>query len=323
MTDEKIVGSVVRSIEAQIAGLNALVKQVDGDLGKALTSAITTIAKSKGRVILSGMGKSGHIARKISATLASTGTPAFFVHPAEASHGDLGMITPDDVVMILSWSGETAELHPLVNYARRFLVPLIVMTSQSTSALAKAADILLCLPMVDEAYPDVLAPTTSTTVQLVLGDAIAIVLLEHRGFTPNDFRLLHPGGKLGAQLQRVADLMHPSAQLPLVKPDLPLTNAVLKIGEGRMGCAIVVNDSGDLIGILTDGDVRRSLEGRSFSGTVADHYTKNPKTISPDRLASDAVAMMNDHKITVLVVSEGNRPVGAIHMHDLLARGVV
>ncbi len=230
--------SVLRSIGFQKRGLVALDQAMEGELGAALGRAIDAMFHAKGRVIVSGMGKSGHIGRKIAATLASTGTPAFFLHPGEASHGDLGMVTEADVLLALSWSGETAELHPVVDYTRRFRVPLLVMTSQPASALGRVADILLPLPAVEEACPHQLAPTTSTMLQLVTGDAIALALLERRGFTTEEFRIFHPGGKLGAKLLRVEDLMHKGDEIPIAKPQTPLASAVLTMSSGRLGSVV-------------------------------------------------------------------------------------
>lgn len=315
--------SVLRSVEFQKRGLAALEQTIAGDLGDALGRAVDAMFAAKGRVIVSGMGKSGHIGRKIAATLASTGTPAFFLHPGEASHGDLGMVTEADVLLALSWSGETAELRPVVDYTRRFRVPLLVMTSQPASALARVADILLPLPAAEEACPNRLAPTTSTMLQLVTGDAIALALLERRGFTTEEFRIFHPGGKLGAKLLRVADLMHKGADIPVATPQTPLSSAVLTMSSGRLGCVVVTDDHGDLVGILTDGDVRRGVVGGNIRGTVNDLMTRSPKTVRPDLLASEAMAMLNEGKITVLVAVEDRKPVGVIHLHDILTRAVV
>lgn len=320
---EQATRSVLRALQYQKRGLAALEQAIDGPLGRALGPAIETLFRATGRVIVCGMGKSGHIGRKIAATLASTGTPAFFLHPAEASHGDLGMVTEADVLLALSWSGETAELHAVVDYARRFRVPLLVITSQPGSTLGRAADVLLPLPAVDEACPNRLAPTTSTLLQLVLGDAIALALLEKRGFTPEAFRVFHPGGKLGAQLMRVRDLMHKGADLPLAGPETPLSEAVLTMSSGRLGCVVVTGQDGELCGILTDGDIRRGVAGGDFRGAVGDLMTRSPRVVAPDQLAGEALASMNAQKITVLVVAEGNKPVGIVHLHDILSRGIV
>ncbi|HET6518685.1 MAG TPA: KpsF/GutQ family sugar-phosphate isomerase, partial [Geminicoccaceae bacterium] len=290
------------------------------------------LAAARGRVVVTGMGKSGHVARKIAATLASTGTPALYVHPAEASHGDLGMIAPGDLVLALSNSGETPELADIVAHARRFGLPLVAITGRAGSTLAGAADLCLLLPPRPEACPMGLAPTTSTTAMMALGDALAVALLERRGFTAADFGRFHPGGRLGARLVRVEQLMHRGDGLPLVAPATALADAVLEMTAKRLGCVGVRGDAdGRLVGIITDGDLRRRMQacGRDrnpLEGRAGDIMTRAPKTIRPDALAVEAVALMNaaPRPVTVLfVVDDDDRPVGALHMHDCLRAGVV
>jgi arabinose-5-phosphate isomerase len=273
-------------------------------------------------VIVTGMGKSGHIGMKVAGTLSSTGTPAIFVHPSEASHGDLGMITRDDVILAFSWSGETVELGNLVSYSRRFAVPLIAVTSNSDSTLAKAAEVVLALPHSKEACPHGLAPTTSTTMQLALGDCLAIALLESKGFTARDFQVLHPGGQLGARLKFVGDLMHRGDRLPLAAGDVPMAEAIVVMTEKALGCLGVVDADGRLAGIITDGDLRRHMGNGLLARRTGEIMTAGPKTVSPELLASAALEVINSSKITALFVVEDGRPVGIIHIHDLLRAGV-
>ncbi|MCI4660538.1 MAG: KpsF/GutQ family sugar-phosphate isomerase [Neomegalonema sp.] len=289
--------------------------------------AVETILKTEGRVVVSGMGKSGHIGKKIAATFASTGTPAQFVHPAEASHGDLGMLTQKDAALVLSNSGETPELHHLIEHTRRYEIPLIGVASRPESTLLKAADIALVLPDAPEACPMGLAPTTSTTTTLALGDALAVALMERRNFTPEHFRAFHPGGKLGAKLLRVEALMHGPEALPLVHEGAPMTEAILQMTNKSFGVAGVTDASGALIGVISDGDLRRNMAGllEMNAGAVA---TSSPKTIHADALAGEAVALMNRYKITCLFVTaqkspQAQIPVGLIHIHDCLRAGVV
>lgn len=305
-----------RVIEIEAAGLTALAASLDG----AFSAAVQTILQARGRVIVSGMGKSGHIARKIAATLASTGTPAQFVHPAEASHGDLGMVTQNDVALVLSNSGETPELADLIAHTRRFSIPLIGVASRADSTLLKQADVALVLPQAQEACGTGVVPTTSTTMTLALGDALAVALMEHRQFTPEHFRTFHPGGKLGAKLSKVADLMH--KDLPLVSEATPMPEALLVISQKGFGVVGVTDASGALVGIVTDGDLRRHMEGL-LSHTAAEVMTRSPRTIAPGALAEAAVAVMNERKITCLFAVEGARPVGILHIHDCLRAGVV
>lgn len=313
---------VARSVlHTEAAGLHALAAGLTASFG----NAVDLLARATGRVVVSGMGKSGLVARKIAATLASTGTPALFVHPAEASHGDLGMIVQGDALIALSNSGETAELADLVAHSRRFGVPLVAITARASSTLAAAADVALTLPIAAEACPMGLAPTTSTTMQMALGDAVAVALLTRRGFTAADFHQIHPGGRLGTRLRRVRDLMHPGDAMPLAPPELPMDRALLLITEKRFGCLGVVNTSGRLVGIVTDGDLRRAMGPDLLSRKVASVMTPAPRTIAPDALAGEALHTMNanERPITALfVVDATSRPLGILHIHDLLRAGV-
>lgn len=300
---------------------------LSASLDDRLAQAVSLLAGATGRVVVTGMGKSGHVARKIAATLASTGTPSLFVHPAEASHGDLGMIVAGDAVLALSNSGETPELADLVGHAKRFGLPLVGITGRAESALARAADVALVLPEAPEACPMGLAPTTSTTMQLALGDAIAVALLTRRGFTAADFRVFHPGGKLGARLSRVRDLMHGPAELPLAPPDTPMDAAIVAMTAKRFGCLGVQGANGRLLGIITDGDLRRALEvggGAALLGRTAEQVmTRAPRTVRPETLAAEALHEMNARSITALfVVDAEGRPAGILHIHDLLRAGV-
>jgi len=292
-------------------------------LGDSFGRAVEVILAAKGRVIVSGMGKSGHIARKIAATLASTGTPAHFVHPAEASHGDLGMVTTGDVALVLSNSGETSELADIVAHTRRFSIPLIGVAGRDGSTLLRASDVAILLPPAPEACETGIVPTTSTTMTLALGDALAIALMEHRAFTPEHFRMFHPGGKLGAKLLKVRDLMH--AELPLIGHDRPMGEALLEISRKGFGVVGVTDDAGLLAGIVTDGDLRRHMEGL-LALTAGQVMTRAPRTVAPDALAEAAVAVMNDRKITCLFVVDPAQPGqvrGILHIHDCLRAGVV
>jgi arabinose-5-phosphate isomerase len=314
--------SALRTFSTEANGLSALAAAFSGELGQSFSAAVDKI-RGTGRVIVTGMGKSGHIGRKIASTLSSTGTPAYFVHPAEASHGDLGVISDKtDIILALSWSGETAELRDLVNYANRFSVALIAVTSQPTSALAKAADIALILPAVQEACPNGLAPTTSTLMQLALGDALAVALLESRGFTALDFKALHPGGKLGASLTFIRDVMHSGEKLPLVKDGAPMSAAIVEMSAKGFGCVGVLDANGNLSGIVTDGDLRRHMRPDLLTSKVNDVMTKDPKSATPDQLASEVLERLNVSNITALFVVENKKPVGLVHLHDLLRIGV-
>ena len=307
-----------RVIAAEAQALATLERALDD----SFDAAVSLLLGATGRVILSGMGKSGHIARKIAATLASTGTPAHFVHPAEASHGDLGMLTRDDVVLVLSNSGETPELADLVAYTRRFAIPMIGVASRADSTLSRQSDVLLLLPSVPEACGTGVVPTVSTTMTLALGDALAIALMEHRAFTPEDFRDRHPGGKLGARLSKVSDLMHTGDEMPLIDPDTPMSDALLTISQKGFGVAGVRGPDGGLAGVITDGDLRRHMDGL-LTRTASEVMTRDPLTVPPDALAERAVGLMNAHKITCLFVLEGAAVAGILHIHDCLRAGVV
>ncbi|WP_308791261.1 KpsF/GutQ family sugar-phosphate isomerase [Agaricicola taiwanensis] len=312
-----------RTLLIETEGLRALTEQLSGELGQAVEKAVALIRGASGRVIVSGIGKSGHIGRKLAATLASTGTPSFFVHASEASHGDLGMILGGDIILALSWSGETKELHDLIQHATRFNVPLVAITANAESALGSAANVVLALPRATEACPHGLAPTTSTTMQLALGDALAVALLESRGFTAQDFKVFHPGGKLGAMLSYVRDLMHGRDATPLVPIGTPMTEAIIVMSAKTFGCVGVTGRDGELAGIITDGDLRRHMGPDLLARTVDEVMTTNPRSISPDTLATVAIERMNSTKILTLFVVDDNRPVGLIHIHDLLRAGVV
>lgn len=316
------ITSALTTLATEQAGLEALRTEMAGALGPHFAAAVEIIRKARGRVVVTGMGKSGHVARKIAATLASTGTPAYYVHPAEASHGDLGMIAAEDVIIALSWSGETAELRDLVHYAGRFGVPLVALTSRAESALGKAADVLLALPVVAEACPHGLAPTTSTLMQLALGDALAVALLESRGFTASDFRQFHPGGKLGASLSFVRDVMRAGDAVPLVRQGALMGEALVEMSAKGLGCVGITDADGRLVGIITDGDLRRKMSGDLTVQPVDAIMTAAPKTVRPEQLASEALAVMNARKITALLVAENGRAVGVLHIHDLLRTGV-
>ena len=315
------IESALRTLEAEAGGINALAAAIDDGLGRSFIAAVELIRGAKGRVIVTGMGKSGHVARKIAATFASTGTPAFFVHPGEASHGDLGMITADDVIMALSWSGETAELKNLIEYSRRFRIGLVAVTAEAASTLGKSADVALVLPQAREACPHNLAPTTSSLMQLGLGDALAIALLESRGFTAVDFGLLHPAGRLGALLKFARDVMHRAASVPLVLSGTKMSDAVLEMSAKGFGCVGITDGGGKLVGIITDGDLRRHMRSDLMDALVEDVMTRGPKTVRPDQLVSETLELINSMKITALFVVDAERPVGIVHIHDLLRAG--
>lgn len=306
-----------RVIRREAGALDTLADILDDSFAKA----VGLLMAAKGRVIVSGMGKSGHIARKIAATFASTGTPAHFVHPAEASHGDLGMVAAGDVLIVLSNSGETPELADILAHAKRFGIPMIGITSRDGSTLMRQATVGLLLPEVPEACEKGIVPTTSTTMTLALGDALAIALMEHRAFTPEHFRMFHPGGKLGARLLKVSDLMH--ADPPLVAADLPMGETLLEITKRGYGVVGVTDAQGNLAGIITDGDLRRHLDGLMLH-VAGEVMTPNPRTIGPEALAGEALALMNDRKITCLLVTaaDSRNPIGILHVHDCLRAGV-
>jgi arabinose-5-phosphate isomerase len=316
------VASALRSLETESEGLTALASAITNGLGAPFVAAVDRIRQARGRLIVTGMGKSGHIARKIAATLASTGTPAFFVHAGDAGHGDLGMITSDDVMLVLSWSGETGELRSLIDYSRRFGITLIAVTVNAASTLGKAADIVLTLPQAREACPHNLAPTTSTLMQLALGDALAIALLESRGFTAIDFGVFHPGGKLGAALKFVRDVMHSGDAIPLIARGAPMSQAIVEMSSKGFGCVAVVDTAGQVVGVVTDGDLRRHMRDDLLRRPVDEVMTAAPKTVRPDQLASEALKLLNASKITALIVVERDGPVGILHLHDLLRAGV-
>jgi arabinose-5-phosphate isomerase len=320
-SSDQAIASALRTLETERDGLTILMEAIGNGLGSFFTAAVETIAAARGRVIVTGMGKSGHVGRKMTATFASTGTPAHYVHPAEASHGDLGMIQSEDVIIALSWSGETAELADIIGYSRRFRVPLIALTSNAESTLGRAADICLSLPKAKEACPNGLAPTTSTTLQLALGDALAVALLERRGFTAEHFRVFHPGGKLGARLKLVRDIMHVGERLPIVGVEARMDAAIEEIGRKGFGAVIVVNGDGTLAGIVTDGDLRRNLRPDLATLPVTAIMTKTPRTIAPDALVASALEMEEASRITALIVVENSRPVGLVHYLDLLRAG--
>jgi len=318
---DQLIRSGQQALEAEKAGLEALIAAMSGELGASFAAAAQLIARSSGRVIVSGMGKSGHIGRKIAATLASTGTPAYFVHPAEASHGDLGMVQPDDVILALSWSGETTELSDIVAYAKRFRVTLIGVSSKPDSALGREADILIALPKAKEACPNGIAPTTSTTMQVALGDALAIALLEARGFSSHDFRTYHPGGKLGAQLKQLSAIMSTGDLLPLVAQGSRMGEALVTMSAKGFGCVLVVDARGLLSGIITDGDLRRHMSADLLGQTVDQVMTANPASVPPETLVAEALEIVETRKIGALIVTEDRRPVGLVHVLDLLRIG--
>jgi arabinose-5-phosphate isomerase len=316
------IASAVRTLGVEAEGLSALAAALHDGLGGAFTAAVDLIRAAKGRVVVTGMGKSGHIARKIAATLASTGTPAFFIHAGDAGHGDLGMIAADDVIMALSWSGETTELKSLIEYSRRFRIGLIGVTSSAASTLGEAADVTLTLPDAREACPHNLAPTTSSLMQLALGDALAIALLESRGFTASDFGVLHPAGRLGAMLKYARDLMHGGASMPLATLGTRMSDAIVEMSSKGFGCVGITDAHGMLVGIITDGDLRRHMRPNLLDAPVEDVMTRNPKVVRGDQLATEVLEILNSSKITALFVAEGRKPIGLVHMHELLRAGV-
>ena len=316
--DVVAVGRRVLSIESE-----ALLRLSDS-LGASFAQAVEVMHQAQGRIVCMGVGKSGHVARKLAATLASTGTPAMFVHLAEASHGDLGMINPNDVMLVVSKSGEVRELADTLEYAKRFTIPLIGITGTCHSTLGRAADVSLLIPDAPEATAEVSAPTTSTTMQMALGDALAVALLERRGFTAQEFRVLHPGGKIGAMLLTVADLMHGGGELPVVAPHTPMQDALLVMTEKRFGCVAVCDEHGRLQGVITDGDLRRHMD-RLLDHNAAEVMTRSPKSVPPGMLAAEALKRMTEAQppVTVLFAVQDDRPVGILHIHDLVRAGVV
>ncbi len=316
------IASARRVIEHEVRALGILDAALDGPLGQTFAIAIETILALRGRLMVTGVGKSGHIGRKIAATLASTGTPASFVHASEASHGDLGMITPADAVLALSWSGESAELRDVIDYCHRFAVPLVAFTSRADSALGRAASVPLVLPQAPEACPMGLAPTSSTTMQLALGDALGVALLESRGFTASDFGRFHPGGKLGAGLKRIAEIMHRDDRIPVTRTGTPLAEAIIELSRKGFGCVAVTDEGGALRGIVTDGDLGRHMAADLMTRTVDAIMSPDPITVSADTLLSEALAILEMRKVSALLVVDEAHPIGIVHLHDLLRAGV-
>lgn len=323
LVENSVLESAKRTIATERRGLEALERALDNGLSAPFSQAVETIGTIGGRVIVTGVGKSGHIGAKLAATFASTGTPAFFVHAAEANHGDLGMIAKDDLVLAISKGGESAELRSIISYTRRFSIPLISITCGAQSSLATASDVVLLVPNEEEACPNGLAPTTSTLMQLAIGDALAIALLEGRGFTARDFHVFHPGGKLGASLMHVADVMHTGERLPLVEQGTPMSQAIQVLSRKHFGCVGVLDEDGRLCGIVTEGDMARNLTRNLSELAVDDIMTRAPKVVKPTVLATAALALLNQYHIgALMVVDDDNRPVGLIHFHDLLRIGV-
>ncbi|MCQ2738657.1 MAG: KpsF/GutQ family sugar-phosphate isomerase [bacterium] len=308
----------IKTIDMEIETIMKLRDSLDN----SLTQALNLMQKAKGRIILTGMGKSGIIARKISASLASTGTPSFYVHPAEASHGDLGMITEEDVVLAISNSGESKELIDILNYCKRFGIKLISITKNPESSLGKAGDIVLSLPNNGEACPLGLAPTSSTTATLVLGDILTTGLIERKGFTKSDFNERHPGGKLGSVLKRVSDLMHTGIEMPILNEVTDMQTVLLEMTSKRLGCVGFINNNGELTGMLTDGDLRRCISPKILEQKAIDLMTKNPKTVTKDMMIAEVLKILHEKKITNIFVLENSKPVGVVHIHDLLNSGV-
>lgn len=314
----KYIKTAKKVIESEIEGLKAIENWFDDNF----TQAVDLILKAKGRIILSGMGKSGHIANKIAATMASTGTPALFVHPSEASHGDLGMITADDVVILLSNSGETSELKDIIIYCNRFSIPLIGIVRRKTSVLVDAATVALILPETPEAS-SINAPTTSTTMMLALGDALAISAMESKGFTKDDFGIFHPGGKLGSAFIKIKDLMHKDGELPLIDENAKMSEVLIEMTAKHFGTAGIIDKDGKFKGIITDGDLRRHMSDNLTKHIAKDVMTKNPITTTEDKLASEAISIMQSKKITSLFILKDEKPVGILHIHDILRAGII
>lgn len=319
----RYTASALKTLEIELEALQALKKALlSFGLSQEVDRAIQALAATRGRVIVTGMGKSGHIARKIAATMRSTGTSALYLHPGEASHGDLGVITKQDVVLAITWSGETAELNDIFHYCRAYGVTLIVATSHAESTAGRAADICLAMPPVREACPNELAPTSSTTLQLVLGDALAVALIEARGFTRSDFHVFHPGGKLGAKLSTVGEIMGVGEAIPCVGREATLSNATLEMSRKRYGCTAVVDDGGHLVGAFTDGDLRRCIAAHDLNDSIGLHMSINPLTVAPDTLASEALQILNSNAVSVLFVENEGKLVGIVHIHDIVRAGV-
>ena len=322
---DELIAAATRTLGIESAAIASLSAAISTSLKVEFIDAVLTIQRTKGRVITTGMGKSGHIAKKIAATFASTGTPSHFVHPGEASHGDLGMIAEGDTVIAISNSGEATELADTLTHCRRFSIPLIAITSKPTSTLAQNSDIVLLLPGAPEACPFGMAPTTSTTLTLALGDALAVALMQSRGFTKQNYGVLHPGGKLGKLLIKADALMHVGAAMPMVPVDTPLGAALVEMSNKELGCVCIANADGSLAGIFTGADLRRAVERKIdiTTCTIDDVMTTTPKTIPSGRLAAEAAGYMNTHKLTQLVVMDGRMPVGLLHIRDLLRAGIV
>jgi len=318
----KSTGSALDSGRRVLSHEAKALSRMADELGNTFNLAIDIFEKITGKIVVSGMGKSGHIAKKISATFSSTGAPAVFVHPAEASHGDLGMITKDDALLVISNSGETEELSHIVEYSKRFEIPLVGIIGKSKSLLSDAVDIALILPDESEAGTLGLAPTTSTTMALAMGDAIAVALFERRNFTSEDFKIFHPGGKLGRKLVRVSEIMHVGDSLPVVKPETPMSEALLAITQKSFGCVAIISGQNKLLGVITDGDLRRHMSNELLQLTAEDVMTQNPQTIRPNALAAEALAIMNENQITSLLVLKSDQLQGIVHIHDCLRAGV-
>ena len=320
LTSAEILTIAHHTLDLESASLKLLSDSIDD----SFVQAVNLVNQTKGRVIVTGMGKSGHVGRKIAASLASLGTTAYFVHPGEASHGDLGMIEPEDIVIALSNSGEATELSDIIAFCRRFGIKLIGMTGRRDSSLGRQSDVVLCLPPIHEACPFDMAPTTSTTLMMALGDALAIALLKLHNFSKDQYKLRHPGGKLGKMMLTVADLMHKDGEMPLVSPDLDMAKALVEMSEKGFGCLGIVDQNGDFMGVFTDGDLRRSMAPDLLTKTIRDVMTRSPKTTTADTLAIDALRIMNTtgKGITSLFVLDGKKPVGLLHMHDCLRAGV-
>lgn len=319
LVNNSIISSALASIKSQAAAIQQLENSIDQNFEKA----VKAILNCKGRIIICGMGKSGHIGKKIAATMASTGTPAMFVHPAEASHGDLGMIEKRDVVIAISRSGESPELADIIAYCRRFEITLIGMTAKAGSTLGSSSNILLKLPDIPEACPMGLAPTNSTTMTLVLGDALAIACLTERDFAAENFRIFHPGGKLGQKLTKIKDIMHTGEELPVVSSDSDIKTAIFEMTRCRFGCVGVTDNNGKLVGIFTDGDLRRNFDQLNFNSSVKEVMSSNPSSINPTDMVADVANLFNDKRITSVFACENGKPVGIIHIHDFLERGYV
>lgn len=323
IASENITLSATKTIDIELDALHALKDALaEPSFRTALDRAVEALARTEGRVIISGMGKSGLIGRKIAATMRSTGTPALFLHPGEASHGDLGLITPKDVVLAISWSGETSELGDILHYCNHYGVKLIAATAWPDSTAARAADIALILPQVREACPNGLAPTSSATLQLVLGDVLAVALIEARGFGPTDFRVFHPGGKLGAQLLTVDNIMGTGEAIPKVSRDATLSSATIEMSRKRYGATAVVDAGDRLVGVFTDGDLRRCIAVHNLQDIIGLHMSPSPVTAAPDLLCVDALKLMNENAVSVLFVVDGDKLVGVVHMHDIVRLGV-